>query len=138
MCPTPTTLSVHNLSSINLTQTELELLTKGLSFAPTPTLSYRETQLRLLSDYDQFAKNLRVTYEKAQKKGCSLQGEKIPLETTTTSFIHRQMKFLPKTPTSSVQLFSGIPRLDYYVELTKNNLKLMTNSQNFFAKLNQT
>lgn len=48
--------------------------------------------------------------------------KKIPLETTTTDFIHRQMKFLPKTPTSSIKFFSGIPRLDHYIELTKNNL----------------
>ncbi len=61
--PTPTTLSVHNLSSINFTQTELELLSKGLSFAPTPVIPYREAQLRLLSDYDHFAQNLRVIYE---------------------------------------------------------------------------
>ena len=66
-------------SSTQLTQADLELLTKGLSFAPTPTTTYNETQLQLLSNYDQFARNLRSTYVNALYKGTTLAGEKVQL-----------------------------------------------------------
>lgn len=101
---------------------DLALLSKGLSFAPTPTTDYKDSQLRLLSDYDQFARTLRAMYVQAHYK-TTLSGEKTSLEPTTTSFVHRKMKFMPKTNTvSSTQLFSGISQLEHYIELTKCNL----------------
>ena len=132
-------ISVHNLSSVNLSQTELQLLSKGLSFAPTPIIPDRKAQLKLLSDYDQFAQNLRTTYERSQMKRCTLPGEKITIESSTTSFIHRPMKFLPKTSTTPIQYFSGIPRLDHYIDLTKNNLndnlsELLTKTESNLTK----
>ena len=56
---------------------DLALLSKGLSFAPTPTTDYKDSQLRLLSDYDQFARTLRAMYVQAHYK-TTLSGEKQP------------------------------------------------------------
>ena len=53
----------------------------------------------------------------------TLSGEKTNIEPTTTAFIHRKMKFLPKTVTvSPTRLFSGVSQLEHYIELTKRNL----------------
>jgi hypothetical protein len=53
----------------------------------------------------------------------TLSGEKATLEPTATAFIHRKMKFLPKTVTvSPTQLYSGVSQLEHYIELTKRNL----------------
>ena len=61
-------------------------------------------------------------YVKARYR-TTLSGEKSTLEPTTTAFIHRRMKFLPKTVTvSSTQLFSDISQLEHYIELTKRSL----------------
>ena len=118
----PTTLTVHNLSGIPLTQSDLELLSKGLSFAPQPTTTYKKSQLRLLSDYDQFARTLRSMYVHTLYT-TTLSGEKVPLEPTITDYVFRKMKFLPKSSTVTfTQVFSGVPQLEHYIELTKNNL----------------
>ena len=96
------------------------MLSKGLSFAPTPTTNYKDAQLRLLTDYDHFTWALRVIYVDAYDN-TTLSGEKAVLEPTTTALIYRKMKFLPKTATvSHTQLFSGVSQLENYIEQTKN------------------
>ena len=98
------------------------MLSKGLSFAPTPTTNYKDAQLRLLTDYDHFAWALRVIYVDAYDN-TTLSGEKAVLEPTTTALIYRKMKFLLKTATvSHTQLFSGVSQLENYIEQTKNNI----------------
>lgn len=53
----------------------------------------------------------------------TLTGERVPLDPTSTSYIFRKMKFLPKSNImTATQLFSGIPRLEHYIELTKTTL----------------
>ena len=44
-----TTLAIHNLSDTPLTDADLKLLSKGLTFAPTPTTQYKNSQLQLLA-----------------------------------------------------------------------------------------
>ena len=70
--------------------------------------------------------NLHATLDQHTYKhytGITLLGEKIPLESMTTSFVHRKMRFLPKNTTITLtQVFSGVPRLEHYIELTKNNV----------------
>ena len=53
----------------------------------------------------------------------TLSGEKVPLEPTITDYVFRKMKFLPKSSTVTfTQVFSVVPQLEHYIELTKNNL----------------
>ena len=91
-------LTVHNLSSATFTPEELELLSKGLSFAPTPAeLPTTKSYTQLLGSYDAFARSLRQRYVHA--KYCShIQTQKQQHQCTTAN-IYRRMKFLPAHPT---------------------------------------
>ena len=57
-----TALTVHNFSSVIFSQEELELLNRGLSFVPTPTLSSQQLHLHIFQAFDAFAKSLRQKY----------------------------------------------------------------------------
>ena len=48
---------VVNLSSVNLNETEIKLLSKGLSFCPTP---HKIDWIELKTDLSDFARRLRV------------------------------------------------------------------------------
>ena len=119
---TATSLTVHNLSSITLSPQELQLLSKGLSFAPTPSLPVRKTYFQVLNHFDSYAKSVRQKYVHAQFYTPTAHSatEEQP---TTTSNIYRSMKFLQKTThRTSTEEFSGIQKVENYIELTKNNL----------------
>ena len=113
--------TVHNLSSATLTQEELNILDKGLSFAPTPTTPQPEQQLLLLRHYNDFARSLRHVYSNQQYHTASKKPN--PPPPTTTSKLHRSMKFIPNTIQRTLtQQYSGIGKLEHYIDLTKNNL----------------
>ena len=115
-------LTIHNLSSVALTPEELQLLSKGLSFAPTPSIPRNKMYIQTLNYYDLYARSLRTRYVNAVKYYAPTpQPEKV--ETTTTSKIYRRLKFLPRdSRKTATQEFSGIQKVEYYIELTKNNL----------------
>lgn len=118
---TPTTaLTVHNFSRVILSQEELELLTRGLSFIPTPILSSKQSQLHILQAFDTFAKSLRQKYYNTKYKQLPPPQ---PIIQCPTAHIQRRMKFLPTVRrTSHVQGFSGIIAVENYIALTKDNL----------------
>ena len=117
-----TSLTVHNLSSVVLTPEELQLLSKGLSFSPTPTIPRKRMYIQTLNYFDLYAQSIRKKYVQAMKYYAPTS-QPVQVETTTTSKIYRYLKFLPHDSyTSSTQDFSGIQKVEHYIELTKNNL----------------
>ena len=123
-----TDLTVHNLSSRPLTADERSLLTKGLSFAPTPHNNTTEQYLQLLRYYNDFARSVRPLYSHSIIKptSCSKpitlpQHKQID---TDRSFIYRRMKFLPKQKyITATQQFSGFHTLENYIDQTKTELE---------------
>ena len=110
---TDTSLTVHNLSSVMFTSDELQLLSKGLSFAPTPLVPQTRNY------YDQYGQSLRKKYVKAIKYYVPTpQPERV--ETTTMSKIYCRLRFLPHDSyKSATQDFSGVQKVEHYIELTK-------------------
>ena len=53
---------LHNLSSHQLTDSQVSLLSKGLKFIPTPTTNETRIKQQLLRDFEQFAKQMRLLY----------------------------------------------------------------------------
>ena len=120
---TLTSLTVHNLSSITLTPEESQLLSKGLSFAPTPTMPQKKIYFQTLNYYDLYAQSLRKKYVNTVKYHYTPTSQPIQREATTTSKVYRHIKFLPRdSHKSATQEFSGVQKLEHYIELTKNNL----------------
>ena len=117
-----TTLTVHNLSSMSLSPDELQLLSKGLSFAPTPHLPLKKLFFQILDAFDSYARSVRQKYVHALYH--SHNASQLTLEEDTeTSKIYRRMKFLPNSTAKTLtQQFSGVPKVEHYIELTKNNL----------------
>lgn len=54
---------VHNLSTFQLTPQDVQVLTKGLSFAPTPKKPTSELHRQTLRSFNEFAKSLRLKYK---------------------------------------------------------------------------
>ena len=115
-----TALTVHNFSSVIFSQEESELLNRGLSFVPTPTLSSQQSHLHILQAFDAFAKSLRQKYYNTKYK----QPPPPPLTIQCqAAHIQRRMKFLPTVrKTSHVQGFSGITTVEHHIALTKDIL----------------
>jgi hypothetical protein len=64
---TPSTiLTVHNFSNIEFSPEELQLLNKGFSFVPTPTIPSKQSHTHILQAFDTFARSLRQKYIKDQ------------------------------------------------------------------------
>ena len=61
-------MTVHNFSTHELTKSEMDLLSKGLSFVPTPNITPEKMHLELLCNYDTFARSLRVQFVTVCKK----------------------------------------------------------------------
>lgn len=114
-------MTIHNFSSMTLTIEELQLLNKGLTFIPTTTLSPIKAQLKIMEDFDKFAKTLRQKF--VHTLYYPLKNKKSIIKRTDTSNIYRRMKFLPKQTTTTItQQFSGVSKVEHYIEQTKNNL----------------
>ena len=53
---------IKNLSNEELTHDQINLLTKGLKFIPTPVTKQTQIRQQLLSDFDQFARRMHLVY----------------------------------------------------------------------------
>ena len=77
---------------------------------------------QILREYDSYAKSLRQKYNQAVNSQHNVSTQ-LQESNTTTSSLYRRMKFLPKQQTLTyIQMYSGIPRLEKYIETTKLNL----------------
>lgn len=114
-------MTIHNLSTFNLTPQHIQILTKGLSFSPTPRVSHTDLHRQILHSFDNYAKSLRLKYKRAQ---CTRQRQHHkPTSQTTTSNIYRCMKFLPPPTVESPQeRYTGIAHLEKYIDDTKHLL----------------
>ena len=84
-------MTMHNLSSFELSHTDIQVLTKGLSFAPTPYYN-KKAQFELLKEYDKFSDSIRTQYDIYKKK----QPQPALYEHLDSKQIFRKMKFLPR------------------------------------------
>ena len=120
-------MTVHNFSTYKLTQHDLQLLNKGLSFSPNNnTLD----QQQILQDFNKFAQTLRLKY--ARVKHTKPQTPEAR-HATVAAYLYRPMKFIPPTkPDTAITRFSGFPRLETYMDNTKqriaDNLSTLTKS----------
>ena len=53
---------LHNLSSHQLTDSQVSLLSRGLKFIPTPAINETRIKQQLLRDFEQFARRMRLLY----------------------------------------------------------------------------
>ena len=114
-------MTIHNFSNITLTNQELQLLSKGLSFTPTPTIPPHKAHLNILKEFDNFSRTLRQKFTHAQYH--PYYKKQHVVQRCNTSHIYRRIKFLPSIPTTSLtQQYSGIGTVEHYIALTKNNL----------------
>ena len=89
---------IHNLSSMTLSPEELQLLSKGLSFAPTPKIPVKKAYTQVLGCFDTYARSLRGKHVDTVKYFTNTAPTVTVQEgPTTTSKIYRPMKFVPKT-----------------------------------------
>ena len=101
---------------------------------------------------DTYAKSLRQQYM-LQMQFQDYPRTSLILEDSTTSQLYRRMKFLPKQMPISKQTYTGISRLEQYIQATRSNLcinlpeiiasthyNMSKNEHNFLnkLKLNQT
>lgn len=117
-----TNLTIHNLSTFKLTTPDAQLLSRGLSFVPTPKVTPEKMHVDLLRSYDKFARSLRVQYINQEKNSNKKDTTQTMLNTSTPSSVqvYRPMKFLTKpryiTPN---EIDSGIGQLENYIETTR-------------------
>lgn len=115
-------MTIHNLSNLTLTHDELRILNKGLSFALIPTTTQIKTHRQLLKDFDNYAKTVRQKYVHNtyhQPVTC----KQLPTEESTESAkIHKRMKFIPQQHYNTLtQTYSGIGKVEHYIEVTKKH-----------------
>ena len=101
------------------------MLSKGLSFCPTPPTPPSELHKHIFHSYNNFAKSLRLKYKQAYCAHCKQYH--IAINPTTTSKVYRTMKFLPPPSIETPQeYYTGIASLENYIDNTKelvaNNL----------------
>ena len=85
---------IHNFSSIHLSNTDVELLSKGLSFTPTPKIQTPTAYFNLLHQFDYYANSIRSQYV-SHSMSKDLKITDMPLQTdSNTPQIFRKMKFL--------------------------------------------
>ena len=53
---------IKNLSETQLTTEQINLLSRGLKFIPTPVMKENQIRRQLISDFNQFAKRMRLQY----------------------------------------------------------------------------
>ena len=114
---------MHNLSSVALSQPELNLLNKGLSFAPTSRAPINSQQLQFLQCFKVYTKSLRRAYIRAQYyRTLPAQSEPVT-QPTISEKVYRVMKFLPvPTYSSFSDTYSGYGRVESYIENTRTEL----------------
>ena len=109
--PQTTELTLHNLSTYNLTTADYQLLEKGLSFAPTVRLPPTTLQHQILQSFNHFAKSLRLRYMRVT--GSSSKPHEHQPKHCTAAHLYRPMKFLPK------------PKVETPLETLEDNTKQM-------------
>ena len=113
-------MTVHNLSSFHLQPQDISLLSKGLSYSPTPTFTATD-HLFLLQQYDSFSNSVRKTYNPY------INTRRLPQHQDsnelTSPFLFRKMKFLTNHNTVNTQPYS-IPNIETYIYNTKDDLAL--------------
>ena len=115
-------MTIHNFSTHELTKSDTELLSKGLSFVPTPKFTPEKMHIDLLCSYDKFAHSLRILFIKRQKNPMTKDTSPDAQATTThtSSQVYRSMKFLTKPPyTTPNELYSGYNQVENYIDGTK-------------------
>ena len=122
----PTTTNVHNFSSHQLTNEDLQLLSKGLSFAPTPNTSSHAFHISILQQYNEFARTVRIQFAKTSASAIAIRDKHThysPPEVYPASQTYRPMKFLPKrTYTSPTSEYCTNARVETYIQNTKDIL----------------
>ena len=53
---------IKNLSDTRLTAEQMNLLSRGLKFIPTPVMKENQIRRQLISDFNQFARRMRLQY----------------------------------------------------------------------------
>ena len=53
---------IKNLSNLELTQAQMNLISRGLQFIPTPLTNERHIRTQLLNDFKAFVKRMRLQY----------------------------------------------------------------------------
>ena len=53
---------IKNLSDTQLTTEQINLLSRGLKFIPTPVMKENQIRRQLISDFNQFARRMRLQY----------------------------------------------------------------------------
>ena len=53
---------IENLSDTQLTTEQINLLSRGLKFIPTPVMKRNQIRRQLISDFNQFARRMRLQY----------------------------------------------------------------------------
>ena len=117
---------VHNLSSYQLTNEDFQLLSKGLSFTPTPNIPPHISYINILQQYNEFARTVRLQFARTSASAiisCDKHIYYSPPEIYPTSHTYRPMKFLPKrTYTSPTSEYCTNARVETYIQNTKDIL----------------
>ena len=88
------TKMIHNFSSIHLSHTDVELLSKGLSFTPTPKIQTPTAYFNLLHQFDYYANSIRSQYV-SHFTSKDLKITDMPIQSdSNTPQIFQKMKFL--------------------------------------------
>ena len=111
-----TTITSYNLSSYDFDKEELNVLRKGLSFAPTTKQPIHEQQIKLLTQYDKFATTVRRTYNNLQyTRPQTIQRDTNP---PLHAKVYRAFKFLPKQEyATSVDRYLGVHKVEQYKKM---------------------
>ena len=111
-------MTIHNFSTYNLTEYDIQLLNRGLTFSPSPD---KYDQHQVLKDFNSFARSLRLNYSRAKHTKKIYPSPNT--SATTTAMLYRPMKFMPPiTPDTAVTRYSGFASLEKYIDDTKQSI----------------
>ena len=118
-------MTVHNLSSTTFNTSDINLLSKGLTFSPTPQYTNTDLLQFLPNHYDNYANAIRQIINSPKHPYSTNQKDpETTCPQTTTSFIHRKMKFLTNQDTEQYQIpFTNVVPVEGYIENTKVKVK---------------
>ena len=114
----------HNYSSLPLTTADSELLSKGLSFTPTPKLETPHAFFELLHQFDHYATSIRSIYNQQLKTRNLKLPDTHPPSDSNTAYVFRRMKFLKNKPAlpSEPQYSCNNQHIENYIHSTKLNI----------------
>ena len=114
-------MTLHNLTTLQLTAQDYQLLTKGLSFSPTPTTSAEVLQQQIFQSFNDFARSLRLKFMRIRHTNQTQH--QYSQKPTTTSYLYRSMKFLHKPkPETQLERYTDVGQLENYIERTKQQI----------------